>query len=263
MILRKAVVLFAVLSPLAAFAQGCQSGGVGDPCTPEDEYQNTFSGFSATELNIESRSFQCETRVCLVNHFRGRVSCPLGMGETTLAGLKAGTIKPDDPKVCRIPGSSGAKAETIQVAVQPQCNAALPSAGARRAENSVYCSCRCDGPDANAKYCSCPGGYTCKKFTEFDVGAAVSGGSSQLRGSYCVKEKTDYIEGSCISKNTADQTILDDDACKDDGKCGVKVNPLASLSRRGQEAPPAARESVSAMLRRTSQRTTCERMGSR
>jgi hypothetical protein len=56
----------------------CQSGGVGDPCTPEDEYSPDFAGFKVTEENIESRSFQCATRICLVNHFQGRVSCPLG-----------------------------------------------------------------------------------------------------------------------------------------------------------------------------------------
>jgi hypothetical protein len=56
----------------------CEGGGVGDPCTPEDEYSPTFAGFKVTEENIESRSFQCQTRICLVNHFQGRVSCPLG-----------------------------------------------------------------------------------------------------------------------------------------------------------------------------------------
>jgi hypothetical protein len=56
----------------------CQSGGVGDPCTPEDEYNTQFPGFKVSEENIESRSFQCATRICLVNHFQGRVSCPYG-----------------------------------------------------------------------------------------------------------------------------------------------------------------------------------------
>jgi hypothetical protein len=56
----------------------CQSGGVGVPCIPEDEYSFRFSGFKVTEDIIESRSFQCATRICLVNHFQGRVSCPLG-----------------------------------------------------------------------------------------------------------------------------------------------------------------------------------------
>ena len=56
----------------------CQAGGVGVPCIPEDEYNFRFSGFKVTEDIIESRSFQCATRICLVNHFQGRVSCPLG-----------------------------------------------------------------------------------------------------------------------------------------------------------------------------------------
>src|SRR5450432_3088449 len=61
------------LVPLA-----CQPGGVGDPCTPEDEYTTDFSGFDSKEVNVESKSFQCVTRVCLVNHFQGRVSCKYG-----------------------------------------------------------------------------------------------------------------------------------------------------------------------------------------
>lgn len=61
------------LIPLA-----CTAGGVGVPCIPEDEYSFRFPGFKVTEDIIESRSFQCATRICLVNHFQGRVSCPLG-----------------------------------------------------------------------------------------------------------------------------------------------------------------------------------------
>ena len=61
---------------------GCPSGGVGDPCIPEEEYLENFAGFKLTEENIESRSFQCKTRICLVNHFQGRVSCPQGQPQT-------------------------------------------------------------------------------------------------------------------------------------------------------------------------------------
>ena len=59
---------------------GCESGGVGDPCIPEDEYRENFPGFNLSEENIESRSFQCKTRICLVNHFQGRVTCQRGQG---------------------------------------------------------------------------------------------------------------------------------------------------------------------------------------
>src|SRR5271165_1104720 len=74
--------LMAVLSvgAVGALPLACQNGGVGDPCTPEDEYSITFSGFKVAEENIESRSFQCQSRICLVNHFQGRVSCPAGQG---------------------------------------------------------------------------------------------------------------------------------------------------------------------------------------
>lgn len=58
----------------------CRAGGVGVPCIPEDEFSFRFAGFKVSEDIIESRSFQCETRICLVNHFQGRVSCPLGQG---------------------------------------------------------------------------------------------------------------------------------------------------------------------------------------
>src|SRR5580658_4151657 len=57
---------------------GCQATHVGDPCTPEQEYDPSFLGYSQTEVSVESKSFQCETRLCLVDHFQGRVSCPYG-----------------------------------------------------------------------------------------------------------------------------------------------------------------------------------------
>ena len=72
--------LLAVVSvtAIAALPAACSSGGIGDPCTPEDEYRPDFAGFTLTQENIESRSFQCDSRICLVNFFQGRVSCPLG-----------------------------------------------------------------------------------------------------------------------------------------------------------------------------------------
>jgi len=146
---------------------GCQSGGVGDPCTPEDEFFDTFSGFSLGEVNVESRSFQCETRVCLVNKFQGRVSCPYGTKGT-----------PPDPTSdvahnlpCEVPGFGG----YVSVPVEPQRTERPP-------EVAVYCSCRCDGKDPNARYCECPSGFEC---TEIVVDQAQ--GQAQLAGSYCIR----------------------------------------------------------------------------
>lgn len=66
------------IGSVALLPVACQGTGIGDPCTPEDEYNPNFQGFKVTEENIESRSFQCQSRLCLVNHFQGRASCPLG-----------------------------------------------------------------------------------------------------------------------------------------------------------------------------------------
>ncbi|MES1178854.1 MAG: hypothetical protein ABUL62_31325 [Myxococcales bacterium] len=148
---------------LGLFPLACQPGGVGDPCTPEDEYIQAFPGYNAKEVNVESQSFQCETRVCLVNHFQGRVSCKYGQA------VGAGN--------CTVPGNPGL---LISAQVSPQLEA-------RTADKAVYCSCRCDGEDKNARYCKCPSGYACDHLVD-DLHL----GSAQLAGSYCVRDGTQY-----------------------------------------------------------------------
>src|SRR5580658_2875002 len=91
---------------------GCSTGGgVGDPCIPEEEYDPCFQGFSINVVSAETKSFQCLTRVCLVNHFQGRVSCPYGQnaGTANLTGppnnCAAGTL-PGGPPFTSYYGSS-------------------------------------------------------------------------------------------------------------------------------------------------------------
>jgi hypothetical protein len=172
---------------LGLSALGCDPGGVGDPCITEDEYRQQVPGYAVTEVNVESRSFQCETRVCLVNHFQGRVSCPYGQTQTEAEQCVAnGSVdgvacNSGSGKGCRVPGTDGETAEDrIQVAVAAQLLQ-------RRADDAVYCSCRCDGPDDSARYCECPSGFACVELVE-DLGL----GSGQLAGSYCIKEGTRY-----------------------------------------------------------------------
>jgi hypothetical protein len=184
MTLSKTIAFVGLTLPVAALIMGCQSGGIGDPCTPEDEYQPAFSGYKDTEVNVESRSFQCETRLCLVNHFRGRVSCPYGQTDEEIA-------KGDSQQRCHIPGTSD-KDNLITAKVEPQC-------GNRRAADTVYCSCRCAGPDPNARYCECPKGYECKELLR-DIGL----GSKELAGSYCIKENTEYPSKNFLCNNQCD-----------------------------------------------------------
>ena len=102
---------------LAAIPAACQSGGVGDPCTPEDEYGASFSGFDIAVGYVESGSFQCATRICLVNHFQGRVSCPLGQSPADIQRCTG----PDDTSC-----PSGTRCER-SATLTPPCNACDPA----------------------------------------------------------------------------------------------------------------------------------------
>lgn len=206
---------------LATFA--CKPGGVGDPCIPEDEYLLDFAGYSETEVNVESRSFQCETRVCLVNHFRGRASCPYGQTQATAVAaagdpatgtppsIPEGT--PTPPEACRIPGTTG-KTLTDRVSTQ-----VTPQISQRNADKTVYCSCRCanvDGSkDDGARYCDCPSGYSCEKLID-DLGF----GSTQLAGSYCIKDDSYATDGKTVWLPNDPKA----DCSRDTGNCGNNGN---------------------------------------
>ena len=148
-------------------SQGCNRGGVGDPCIPEQEFDTNFSGFDPGEVNVESHSFQCLTRLCLVNHFRGRVTCPYGQSCTTPAN------------------------DNVVATVQPQCTD-------RTAGDAVYCSCRCanaDGrTDDGANYCACPDSYECAQLV-----SPIGPGDQGLVGGYCIKKGTAYNPASACA----------------------------------------------------------------
>ena len=187
-------------------ALGCTPGGVGDPCVPEDEYTATFSGFGEAEANVESRSFQCETRVCIANHFKGRVTCPYGQTKDYIAaneGQKDNVNGTPAPGLCYIPISNN---EVVTVAVDAQLLD-------RRAENTVYCSCRCKGPDKAANYCSCPSGYSCLPLVP-DLGF----GQAQLVGSYCMKNGTEYKGSSTGSHCSSTAGNCPSDRASDKGR---------------------------------------------
>lgn len=136
--------LLGLLSVIAigSIPSACQSGGVGDPCVPEDEYDSQFAGFKVSEENIESRSFQCETRICLVNHFQGRVSCPLGQ-QTPVAcpdGANAGDA------------CDGGSCKRSQI-LQRNCTENVECAGAGNVCDGGVCRCEAEG--------NCPTGFRC------------------------------------------------------------------------------------------------------
>jgi hypothetical protein len=172
-------------------AQGCApSGGVGDPCIPEQEYDPVFLGFDPGEVSVESQSFQCRTRLCLVNHFRGRVTCPYGQDAM-------GTAPAGDPfGPCVVPGTT--TPITGNAAVDPQCVD-------RPSQSAVYCSCRCANPDwetnDGAIYCPCPSGFSCTQLI-----TPIGDTDPDLAGAYCIKQGTTY-EASSACDLPCDPTI--------------------------------------------------------
>jgi hypothetical protein len=166
----------------AAALAGCEPGGVGDPCIPDAEYSTTFSPFSIKEIYFEVQSMTCETRVCLVNHFQGRVSCPLGQSD--------GTSEPG----CYVPGAAQEDESTRVKDPVPAWDLDRPP------ERSVYCSCRCDGPDPGARYCECPSGYACTELAPEGLSDTKQG----LKGSYCIKRGTEFSVSEVDGPTCAD-----------------------------------------------------------
>lgn len=213
-------------------ATGCPSGGVGDPCIPEDEYLSGFSGFKLGEESIESRAFQCQSRVCLVNHFQGRVTCPQGQApptacapanggaecaaDETCTEAELGTACTSDgdcpvegswvcdpvsgrcaAHVCSRPGDPNrcylpGTNTPVRGAVCGQCAADSH----RNAEDAVYCSCRCglaEGEDPNAPANANATFCDCPSgFACAEIRKYVGLGDQQLAGKYCIKEGTSF-----------------------------------------------------------------------
>lgn len=168
---------------------GCRGAGIGDPCIPEREYETTFAGFSETEVSVESKSFQCQTRTCLVNHFRGRVSCPNGQ---TANGAE-----------CTTPGAGDVVAPNRP---EPLANCVPAQCTDRAADDAVYCSCRCANlagrTDDGALYCDCPEAYACEELV-----SSIGGGRSEgLTGRYCVKKNTEFRDESNCQATLDDTT---------------------------------------------------------
>jgi hypothetical protein len=210
--------ILAVLSVAAigALPLACQSGGVGDPCTPEDEYNPQFAGFKVTEENIESRSFQCQTRICLVNHFQGRTSCPLGQ---------------EAPTSCSTPGEKCASGGTCSQAgtFAPDCDPSAPDGG--QAACAAYGGkCNKQGKFCECTAVPCPTGFTCdaktKQCTAYvchtpNACQTTEGGDSN-KGKDCCIPGTDTpvvasVCGQCDAKRKRDAV----DAVYCSCRCGV------------------------------------------
>jgi hypothetical protein len=196
--------LIATFAIAAVAGSGCAPTGIGDPCTPEQEFDPQFIGFNFHEVSTESKSFQCMTRVCLVNHFQGRVSCQYGQAPdgtplpNTVAecndssGNGAGCCTPGIPLPVtgQLDANGQPTDQTLLKTVMGQCTK-------RTADQAVYCSCRCangnGGTDDGAVYCQCPDGFSCTQLVSAIQSSSVQTAQDKgLTGAYCIKNGTQY-----------------------------------------------------------------------
>jgi hypothetical protein len=191
--------LAAAATLVAVTGTGCQSTGIGDPCTPEQEYSSAFAGFSSQEVSTEGESFQCQTRLCLVNHFQGRVSCPYGQDAM-------GRPIPPATGACSTPGIGKSVTGPLNSAGNPVDPKALKTVKAqcldRTADKTVYCSCRCadiNGAQTGGNFCNCPDGFTCTQL----VSALSAMGDQGLTGAYCIKAGTAFSDSATSSSASA------------------------------------------------------------
>jgi hypothetical protein len=165
------------------FRNDAAPGAAGDPCLPELEKAPAFPGFVEQEVWTTSNSPACGVDdVCLVNHFRGRVTCPYGQDATGRG--------PDGLAGCLVPGGSDPVRPMYDAGVEPQC-------ADRTAAAVVYCSCRCAsavGETSDGTYCACPDGMTCTQLI-----ASLGLGDTDTSGAYCIKAGTLWDGGSCAA----------------------------------------------------------------
>jgi hypothetical protein len=205
--------LLGLLSVIAvgSIPTACQSGGVGDPCVPEDEYDSQFAGFKVSEENIESRSFQCETRICLVNHFQGRVSCPLGQQAPASCNTEGEGC--GDGMTCKRSQILSRNCET-----NGDCAGAggVCDGGVCRCENTTSCptgfQCECETDDPNCSRRQCSALVCASDACQVPLGEGVDSGD--LAGKNCCIPGTDTpiaspVCGQCntSTKRDADSTV--------------------------------------------------------
>jgi hypothetical protein len=205
------VIAGAVLLAVAVSAYGCkdlvvetiqpvtQDAGsgvaqVGDPCIPTDEDSAAFPGFDVDEFNLEGQFNACTSGICLVNHFQGRVTCPLGQAAPAScdgdAGCPAASCQTAAASAAENAGKSCC-AEGSDVAVS---TAVCGQCSARTAADAVYCSCLCgpaDGAPADGgPYCACPDSFSCVELVPY-LGPGLP---SMYSGKYCIKQGTEYTD---------------------------------------------------------------------
>lgn len=123
---------------------------VGDQCLP-DAIPNApggGQGFLSSESYLQESSADCQGHACIVHRLEN--------------------------------GSDGGPADPTKLCAGEDSE---PGCVTREAlEQSVHCSCQCDGPGSRDKYCTCPNGFTCRELFTLQQDGLHAG-----PGSFCVR----------------------------------------------------------------------------
>jgi hypothetical protein len=135
---------------LGFLVTACTDDGVGDPCIPETIpcTDDGKCGFNLQESYIESSSVQCRSRLCIVHR---------------LDNSTQGKEPADPTKICE----DGEDRDERGCVTEGEIS------------QSIFCTCRCDGPSTSIEFCQCPDGFSCEPVLTL--------GGDGIRGSYCVK----------------------------------------------------------------------------
>jgi hypothetical protein len=173
----------AVEKPLPTAETGAgENRAIGEACFPDDEWQPLFTSYALSEVSVEIPSAECASSICLINHFQGRTTCPYGQA------APSGEQQSGEP-ICALPDGSA----RVAVAVEPQVVERPP-------EDTVYCSCRCAGPEGTGPFCACPQGFECTDLVP-DLGPSVG---PVIEGSYCIKQGTAYDPSTAPALTSCD-----------------------------------------------------------
>ena len=199
------VLAIAAVAALAALPAACQSGGVGDPCVPDEETDATFPGFHIDESYIESRSFQCSTRICLVNHFQGRTSCPLGQAQADVKACSGpGDKSCGGGKGCVVSATYAVPCNPCDKATDPTCKDTGCSDGLTCDPTHFVCACDTKStPSLNI------GGiaYTCAPFDTTCTPSATESCAGLLTAYTC------HTPGACQNEYATDAQNKGKDCC--------------------------------------------------
>lgn len=135
------------------------TAAVGSECTPRSESAAQFSGFKITEDTLELNAPECGGGHCMINHFQGRVSCPLGQPAPTDGAGEHGCVPEPAGD-----GEWGRGSCVTGFTCRPVASTSAVCDPAEGEEADIFCANVGQGPCNEGGYCECATDTDCPSF---------------------------------------------------------------------------------------------------